>query len=82
MIYNRWDDQLTIKAHCGQHKPQGSEYASILVLASHEDDRNAFYFIHSLRSEGGMREIESAALAAPKMNLSSENLRRAIQEAQ
>lgn len=80
-IFNRWGDTLTIQADCGQQKPKGSKYSSRLVLASHDDNRNAFYFIHSLKSDGGMVEIEQAALSASKRTLSRDNLRRAIEEA-
>lgn len=81
MIYNRWGDTLTIKANCGQQKPKGSKYSSRLVLANHQDGREAFYFIHTLKSEGGMAEIEKTALAASEVTLPRNILHKAIEEA-
>ena len=80
-IYNRWGDTITIKAYCGQHKPKGNKYSSSLVLANHKDEREAFYFIHSLKSPEGLQLIESTAFAAPALRLSREDLKRAIEEA-
>lgn len=80
-IYNRWGDKLEIEFNCGQHRPQGSKYASSLVLAGHEDDRKAFYFIFALKANGGLNEIEQVTFSKPKLKLSREDLKRAIEEA-
>ena len=80
-IYTRWGDTLEIQFNCGQHKPQGSKYASSLVLASHEDGRKAFYFIFALKADKGLNEIEQDTFSKPNMKLSREDLKRAIEEA-
>lgn len=79
-IYNGWGNIVTVKADCGEHK-QGKRYAHSLILATHEDGKEAFYFDYTLKADGGIQEIVRATKAANKLALSKNTLKQAIKEA-
>lgn len=67
MIYNRWGTPITILASCGEHKMKGFRLPMRLVKVRHSDTEHVGYeLVHSLRADGGVREIEVAVAAVPE----------------
>jgi hypothetical protein len=83
MIYTRFGNSVEVLADCGEHRPTGWKYAAriLKVRWREEDDGEGYVFAPFLRADGGIKEIEKAIEAAPKVELTAAEAGYAINRA-
>jgi len=80
-IYNRFSDELTIIANCGEHKPEEFVAPMTLVQIKYSDGDDRYCFAEFLKANNGWLEIETALGNAPVVELDPASLKKAIRQA-
>jgi len=82
MIYTRWGSEVRLTAYNGKHQEPGFRYPMMLVTVQHVDDgRESHQYVHTLRADGGLEEIEGIVEALPEVTLKGAALNKALKEA-
>ncbi len=82
MIYQRFGSPVKIVAYCGKHSCPGFPAPLMLVRVEYLDRAEISYqFAHTLKADGGIKEIDAAIDAAPEIKLASFALKDALKHA-
>jgi len=82
MLYTRWSDNVTIIENCGTHTVSEFRYPITLVKVHfNEDGSERYRILETMKADGGWPELDAALSAAPKVELTHRELRRAVKEA-
>jgi hypothetical protein len=84
VIYTTWAEPVEIVAFAGKHPRRGDKLPMLLVRVKRlEEPRDEFHaFVHTLRADGSVPEIDAAVDAAPEVVLTARDLRQALKEAE
>lgn len=84
MIYSQFGTEVQLLAYCGKHKKRDQPAPMMLVKVRYMDaDRQERHqFVHTLRADGGINEIEAAVDALYETVLTGEMLKAALKEAE
>jgi hypothetical protein len=82
MTYSQCGTPVTPIAYCGKHKPTWCPVFLILLRITYGDTGETRHvFMHHLRADGGLPELEEVVDKLPEVTLSAKELQAAMKEA-
>lgn len=83
MIYTRFGSEVELTAYCGKHSQKGYPAPLMLAKVRYLDDGSEGYqFVHTLKADGGIAEIDTKVDALPEVALEGKELKAALKDAE
>lgn len=84
MIKTKFGSEVTIVQYCGKHRvlPDFPEPIILVKVRRINDNKEMFRFSHTLKADGGLKEIDKAIDAAEEVIPTGRALKEALREAE
>lgn len=81
MIYTRMGSPVHVLGDAGMQRPGYLKYRARLLRIAFNDSSLGWCWLHTLKADGGVEEIERARLASPRLELTGPELVNAFKDA-